>query len=203
MKTSEKPSRGRPRAFDREAALAAAMRLFWVKGYAATSIADLCGAMGIAPPSLYAAFGNKEDLYLAALGLYGERHRDDVWRTFDAADTARGAIEGFLTSSANHLTRPDRPRGCMVTLSSVREEGSERLGRTVAEGRAEGQRLLEQRLQQGIEAGELPHETDIAGLARMFLSVQQGMSIQARDGASADELMAVAHAAMAAWPRHG
>jgi AcrR family transcriptional regulator len=95
-------ARGRPRAFDREAALEQATRLFWVKGFEATSIADLTQAMGIGSPSLYAAFGSKEALYAEALQYYREKNEHLVWSAFGAADTARSAVAALL------WTRPPR-----------------------------------------------------------------------------------------------
>ncbi len=193
--------RGRPRSFDRDAALAAAMRLFWRKGYTATSIAELCGAMGIGSPSLYAAFGSKEALYAEALRRYAETAGPLIWGPVDAGATARAAIEGFLMASAANLpATPGRPGGCMMALSAAGSEGCEPLGRAVAAARADGLARLEARLRRGVADGELPGGTDVAALARFYVSVQQGMSIQARDGADRPALEAVARTAMAAWP---
>src|SRR5690349_867915 len=124
--TAPARGRGRPRAFDREAALARATRLFWLKGYEATSIADLTEAMGIGSPSLYAAFGSKEALYREALRHYCENYDALVWARFLAAETAREAVRSLLLDSAAVLTggRADIPSGCMVTLSSVASEGA-------------------------------------------------------------------------------
>src|SRR5687767_8324381 len=118
-------TRGRPRAFDREAALAEATRLFWLKGYEATSISDLTQAMGIGSPSLYAAFGSKEALYAEALRHYGDSYKALFWTKFFAAGTAREAVESFLLDSSAALTGSllDIPRGCMAALSSVGSEG--------------------------------------------------------------------------------
>ncbi|WP_029003465.1 TetR/AcrR family transcriptional regulator [Azorhizobium doebereinerae] len=195
-------SRGRPRAFDRAAALAEATRLFWRKGYAATSIADLTEAMGIGSPSLYAAFGSKEALYAEALEHYQQQYGALVWANFLAAPTARAAMAAYLTDSAAALTGAcggADPRGCMVTLSAVGGEGQEDLGAQVRAARALGLRLLEERLAQGVAAGEISTAADVPGLARFVLAVQGGMSLQARDGASRTELEAVARHAMQGW----
>jgi len=195
--------RGRPRAFDRDTALAQATRLFWSRGYAATSIADLTEAMGIGAPSLYAAFGSKEALYAEALGFYADRFGGLVWSSFTAAPTARDAVEAFLLDSAAALSGacdPAAPRGCMVTLSSVGCEGQAELGERVRAARAGSVARIEERLSRGVAAGELRSDTDTLGLARFFVAVQGGMSVLARDGAETAVLQAVARRAMAAWP---
>lgn len=195
-------SRGRPRAFDREAALAQAMRLFWIKGFEPTSITDLTQAMGIGSPSLYAAFGSKEALYAEALRHYCETNEHYVWANFFAAGTAREAVRALLMDSAAALTGcvADTPRGCMVTLSSVGSEGHSDLGCLVRDARAVTLDRLKARLRQAIDVGELPSTTDVHGLGRFVQTIQNGMSILARDGASREELEAVAQAAMHRWP---
>ena len=177
------------------------MALFWRRGFTATSIADLCAAMGIASPSLYAAFGSKESLYAEALAHYVERTVPVISVPLEAAPTTRAGIEAFLLASAAALpARPGKPAGCMVTLSAVGDEGCPALGRRVAEARADAFARLKARIARGVASRELPPGTDCAALARFYLAVQQGMSIQARDGATAAELEAVARRAMAAWP---
>jgi AcrR family transcriptional regulator len=193
--------RGRPRAFDRKAALAKATRLFWEKGYEATSIADLTDAMGIGAPSLYAAFGSKDALYAEALSHYCDSNAALVWERFSTAETAREAVRSFLTDSAAALTGAvvDIPRGCMVTLSSVGSEGHDVLGKLVQDTRALTLERLMARLGRAADDGEFPTSTDIHSLARFVQTVQSGMSILARDGASAAELNAVAQLAMLGW----
>jgi AcrR family transcriptional regulator len=200
-KADEPRARGRPRAFDREAALAQATRLFWVKGFEATSIADLTEAMGIGAPSLYAAFGSKEALYAEALRHYAESNEPLVWSGFFSAATARDAVLSFLMDSAAALTGclADIPRGCMVALSSVGSEGHAELGEQVRAARAVTFDRLEARLNQAVAAGEIPASTDIRALARFVQTVQNGMSILARDGASCAELEGVAQVAMLGW----
>lgn len=196
--------RGRPRAFDREAALAEATRLFWAKGYEATSISDLTEAMGIGSPSLYAAFGSKDALYAEALDYYREHFDAFVWGNFHKAPTAREAIEAFLTDSASALTGyvADIPCGCMVTLSSVGSEGHPELGNLVRSARASTFDRVKQRLEQAVAEGEIPASTDLNALARYVQTVQNGMSILARDGAECPELKSVAEVAMLSWDRY-
>jgi AcrR family transcriptional regulator len=193
--------RGRPRAFDRDAALAKATRLFWEKGYEATSISDLTEALGIGAPSLYAAFGSKEALYTEALNHYCESNAALVWGQFFSAGTAREAVRSFLVDSAAVLTGTvvDIPRGCMVTLSSVGSEGHSALGALVQRNRAVTLERLMTRLGQAVADGEIPRSTDLRALARFVQTVQSGMSILARDGASAAELTKVAELAMLGW----
>ena len=103
--------RGRPRSFDRTTALRRAMEVFWRKGYDNASMADLTAAMGINPPSLYAAFGSKEELYRAAIHHFAATESDDILAPLLNAPTAREALEGYLMASARTFTRPGRPPG--------------------------------------------------------------------------------------------
>ncbi len=192
--------RGRPRSFDRSAALARAMELFWTKGYEGASISDLTEAMGIGSPSLYAAFGSKEALFREAIELYGRIEGPEIWDVVENAPDARAAVEGFLTATAHSFSRPGKPRGCMVVLSQLNTtEASASVCAALRENRAQGQSGLEARLRRAVGDGDLPPSVDVAGLAAFYLTVQQGMSIQARDGVSEDRLLAVAKGAMAAW----
>ena len=192
--------RGRPRRFDREKALIAAMRLFWQKGYTATSMADLYQAMGINSPSLYGAYGSKEDLYQEVINYYVQQMAPRIWSVLASADSAYEGVAGWLNCSAEVLTCKDFPPGCMVTLSTVASEGNERLGACVTRCRLEGQQILADRLKQAVAEGELPEATDTRALAQMYVSLQQGMSLQARDGASREDLRKVARLAMNLWP---
>jgi len=193
--------RGRPRAFDRNAALAKATRLFWQKGYEATSISDLTQTMGIGSPSLYAAFGSKEALYAEALTYYRDTFEELVWGRFMAATTAREAVQGLLEDSAQTLggARCDIPPGCMVVLSAVGSEGYPELGELVRSARHITFERVKTRIEQDIAAGTLPKTLEADGLARFVQSVQNGMALLSRDGADATELDAVAKVAMQGW----
>lgn len=194
-------SRGRPRTFDREDALNSAMKLFWRKGYTATSMSDLYEVMGINSPSLYAAFGSKEALYEEVLAHYEKRIAPLIWAAMSAEPDPHEAVWLWLKNSAEALTRCDLPHGCMVTLSAVASEGHERLGALVLRLRQSGKALLRARLVQAVEQNRLPAGTDLDALAGLYVSIQQGMSVQARDGASREELLAVARMAMSLWPQ--
>ena len=189
--------RGRPRAFDRKTALDAATRLFWRKGYSATSIADLTEAMGIGSPSLYAAFGSKEQLYAEALDHYQRENEATAWGRFLAADTARSAVQYFLMDSAAGLSQA--VAGCMVTLSSAGCEGNAQLGKLVLSARHTTLERLEARLRRGVGDGDIPATVDVHALARFIQSVQNGMSVLARDGVTRAELESIAEIAMMGW----
>ncbi len=193
--------RGRPRVFDREEALGLATRLFWLKGYDGTSIADLTEAIGIEAPSLYAAFGSKRDLYVAALRYYGEHYEGFVWDRFGAAPTARAAANAYLMDSAAALTGSlaDAPRGCMIILSSVGGDAQPDLGRLVHAARAAVFDRLRTRFERAVREGDLPDSVDAAGLARFVQNAQSGMSILARDGAGREDLELVARVSMLGW----
>lgn len=193
-------SRGRPREFDRTEALNKAMKLFWQKGYTATSMNDLYEAMGIKSPSLYAAFGSKEDLYDEVLQHYEQCVAPSIWGDMASEPSPKKAIAQWLERSADVLTRCDLPHGCMVTLSAVASEGHERLGERVRQLRNGGVAQLKARLSEAQQRGELPETTDIDALTRLYVSIQQGMSIQARDGASRETLLGIAGMAMGLWP---
>lgn len=194
--------RGRPRCFDRDAALERALEVFWRQGYEATSLTDLTAAMGINPPSLYAAFGDKEKLFMEAVDRYIERRREVVMRIYAEEPTARGAVERMLGYAVTEFSKPGNPRGCMVALSAT-NCSSAQIQAALAERRAESRRRLKARIDRGVREGELPAGTDTAGLADFYTAVFQGMSQQARDGASRKSLAATAEAAMRAWPEGG
>lgn len=192
--------RGRPRRFDRQAALERAMEIFWERGYQAASMADLTEAMGINSPSLYAAFGSKEELYREAIAHFAATESDAILSPLREAETARIAVEGYLLASAATFTRPDRPPGCMVVMAAVNTFGvGEETNRILREMRAGSVDMIEERLQRAVAAGELPTAFDPHAVASYYVTVQQGMSIQARDGASRPVLEMIARAAMAAW----
>jgi AcrR family transcriptional regulator len=195
---------GRPREFDRDAALEAAMLLFWRKGFAATSMNDLCDAMGVRSPSLYAAFGGKEQLYLEAMEHYVQTQGTRVWDGLAEGATARAGIENMLVAGAENLPKSRAtPGGCMATLAAVGDEWPAPITRVVKKSRQEMLRMLRSRLKTAVAKGELPASTDIDSLSRFYLSVFQGMAIQAQDGATRAELRGIAAAAMAAWPGGG
>jgi AcrR family transcriptional regulator len=191
---------GRPRAFDREAALDAAMRVFWRKGFSAASINDLCDAMGIRSPSLYAAFGGKEALFFEAIDHYVLTIGPPVWGKLAKGATARDGVEALLAASVETLPNSvSAPAGCMALLGGVGDEWPTPITDVVKTVRLKMLGMLQSRLSIGAADGELP-SSEIERLSRYYLGVIQGMAIQARDGATAIELKGIAETAMAAWP---
>lgn len=193
--------RGRPRAFDRDAALVRAMRLFWIKGYEATSISDLTEVMGVGTTSLYAAFGSKDELYAEALRHYAVNYEHLVWGRFREATTVREAVKAYLHDSAAAMTGSDcdLPHGCMATLGTVGSDGHDELAGLMRSTRAIAFEVLSSRLARAVEDGELPPAFDITKVGRFIQTVQSGMAIRARDGAERAELQNVAEIAMAGW----
>ena len=193
--------RGRPRSFDRDAALRRAMELFWARGYDNTSMAELGAAMGIASPSLYAAFHNKAELFREASDLYLRTEGVEIWQVIEQAPTAREAIEHFLARTARSFTRPDVPRGCLIVLGALNPDPANvEACADLRARRAENLDQIKARLDRAVAEGELRERADTAAMARFYVTVQQGMSVQARDGATCEELMQVAACALAAWP---
>jgi AcrR family transcriptional regulator len=194
-------TRGRPRSFDREQALERAMEVFWRHGFEATSISDLTAAMNINPPSLYAAFGDKERLFLEAVERYGCRG-PSAQAILDDAPSAHAAVERLLQAAAREFTNRAHPPGCMVISAATNcSAGSAHIQAALAKLRRESEASLKARIERGIAAGELPARTHGAALARFYVTVLEGMSVQARDGASRKSLLATAETAMRAWPR--
>ena len=193
-------TRGRPREFDVDEALAAALRVFWTKGYEAASLTDLTDAMGITRPSLYAAFGNKEALFLHALDLYEREKMAYVGAALDAP-SARGVVRNMLAGAIANFTAEDECRGCMGVIASVACKAVEPSISTHVAARAESARLaIVARMQKAIDDGDFTVPVEADAITRYLSTVMQGLSIQAQNGATRAELEQVADAALAMWP---
>jgi AcrR family transcriptional regulator len=197
-----KRSAGRPRAFDREAALDVALDLFWRQGFDCTSTTQLTAAMGISQPSLYAAFGSKEALYREALALYEQRYGACMSEALTAQTSARTAVSSFLLGAARQFSDRQHALGCMVANGGLQGgPDNSGLNADMVARRLNAQAAIQARLDVGKERGELPAGTDTAALAAFYSMVIQGMAVQARDGASTPLLIHLAELAMQAWPR--
>jgi len=192
-------TRGRPREFDKEEVLLSALRVFWQKGYEGASLTDLTEAMGITRPSLYAAFGNKEALFLQALDLYERDKLAYIGEAIDA-QTARAVAENLLLGAVEVATGGEC-RGCMGVIASVGCQGAEPSIRDDVNSRTESAKnLIIDRMQQAIDAGEFVIEADAAAMTRYLMAIMQGMSVQAQSGATRAELLQVAESAVLSWP---
>ena len=190
---------GRPLSFDREVALERAMMLFWRQGYETTSISDLTAALGVSPPSIYAAFGDKRRLFLEAAHRYASGPQGPEV-LIAGAETAREAASRLLDAAAVGFTGDDTPSGCLLATSAI--TGSPEAADVRAEiagVRTRIEAALLMRIERGAENGETLPDVDFRGLAGLVMTTIQGMSTLARDGAPRDRLLLVARTAMRAW----
>lgn len=192
--------RGRPRGFDAGAALDRAVEVFWRQGYEGASLSDLTDAMGINRTSMYAAFGNKEDLFRRAVGRYAE-HEMAYAREALTRPTAYAVIEAFLRSNADALTRTDRPPGCLSVQGGLAEGGDNgHIARFLADSRLAGEQALADRLSRAVDDGDLPAGTDPLALARYVMVVSEGNAVHAAAGAERATLHATVDIALRAVP---
>jgi AcrR family transcriptional regulator len=201
QKTSiRKRKRGRPLSFDRGDALQKAMLAFWRHGYETTSISDLTQAMGVSAPSIYTAFGDKRRLFLEAMNRYAGSS-EDLETILNQSATAYEAVFQMLMSTADTFTNDANPRGCL--LASATSSGSAEsmdVQAAVADVRHRMEGLVRVRIEQDVDAGILPPDTEAFSLALLVIALIQGMSVLARDGQTGEVLQAMIKAAMGAWP---
>ena len=192
---------GRPLSFDRETVLDRAMRVFWQHGYETSSLAELTAAMGVTSPSIYAAFGDKLGLFRESVRRYLSAGGTTPETFIAEAATARDAARGLLEGSATAFTGLDTPPGCLLATAAIScsAEAADVQGELAAIRRAI-ETALRRRIEQDVLAGHLPSNTDAETSAGLVMTVIQGMSTLARDGASRQHLLRIAELAMRSWP---
>jgi AcrR family transcriptional regulator len=191
---------GRPRSFDTDKALDRALNVFWRKGYEGASLSDLTKAMGINRPSLYAAFGGKEKLFRKVLDRYAE---GPASYSSDALQepTSRAVVERLLWGTADLLTSPQNPPGCLWVQGALAcGNAADPVRRELISRRMAGEAALRHRLNRARMDGDLPADANPASLARYIVTIIQGMSIQAAGGATRSELRRVIDIALQSWP---
>jgi AcrR family transcriptional regulator len=192
---------GRARAFDADEALDRAMTVFWRKGYDGASLSDLTEAMGINRPSLYAAYGNKEELFRKVLERYGEGP-SSYEREALARPTAREVAQGLLNGAADVQTDPRTPAGCLATLGTTYcADDSSPAGQILIASRLAGHASIRERFERARAEGDLPADADPVALTHYIGTVVCGMAVLAASGATRKDLERVIELTMRAWPQ--
>ena len=192
--------RGRPLSFDRGQALKRAMEVFWSKGYEGAQLVDLTTAMGINPPSFYAAFGNKKAAFCEAVDLYIETVGCKSAHALNTAKTARAGLKAMLKCTIDIATS-NESGGCLIVLGVVNNfPENHEVWTYLKNARRDTLAMIRTRLEQGVMERDLPADTDVTVLASYFLGLTQTISFQARDGVSRTALTRLIEPAMAAIP---
>ncbi len=200
--TASAKQRGRPRGFDRDEALESAIRLFWGRGYEATSISDLTQAMHITPPSLYAAFGDKKRLFLEAVERYEHETGCFARRALTSEPTAELAIRRLLLDAVKSFTDPKNPKGCLIALGATNSAiESTDIFEALAERRRIAEKAVRARIATGQKAGELADNADVDAITGMVTATRYGLAIKARDGVPRARLRRIVEQLMKTWPR--
>lgn len=188
MVENSKRGRGRPRTFDENEALDRAIELFWAKGYDATSLDDLSSAMGVARPSLYLAFGDKEALFLRALGRYAETSASKPLCAMEEAGTAREGIEAYLREIVRLVTGDPTRSGCLLGPVACAVD-SEAVRAFVVQSMDSAEARVAERLRRAVEAGELPADFPIRKRARRAINAMLAISMRSKHGASEEDFL--------------
>jgi len=192
-------TRGRPRSFDRDAVLDKAIRLFWRRGYEATSVRDLTEELGIGAPSLYNAFGDKRRLFAEALRVYDQEYGGFIQAALTEEPTAKQAAARVFAEAPARYTRRGLPAGCLIVTGDV-GTADEEVTASLRRIREAKVAAFADKIRADIASGELPADTDAHALARYTMSMLSGIAQAARDGVPRTELERVARIALNAWP---
>jgi AcrR family transcriptional regulator len=200
VKTKQSGPIGRPRAFDADEALERAMLVFWEHGYEGAGLTRLTEAMGISTTSVYAAFGNKEELFRKALERYTEGPSAYLTRALEEP-TALGVATAILTGTVRTTTRPAHPLGCMGVQGALATgDSGSGVRDLLATWRNNGCSRVRERFERAVDDGDLPPEADPGLLARYVTTLAFGIAVQAASGVGRDELQEMADAALRNWP---
>lgn len=192
--------RGRPREFDTDTALDAAMALFWRYGYEGTSVAELAEAAGVNAPSLYAAFGNKEELFRKVVDRYIEKPASYLMRATEEP-TARRVAEKALVSAIDMVAQRDHPDGCLLVQSALAcGPQAESIRKELSRRRSAAEMMVRRRFDRAVAEHDLPPNADTAQLARYLMTIIWGLSVQAAGGASREQMLDVVDVVMQSWP---
>ena len=194
--------RGRPREFDRDEALEHAMLLFWSHGYEATPVSELTRAMGITPPALYGAFGDKKRLFLEAVGRYQQGMGCFTRKALTEEATAERAIRSLFLGAIKAFADPKKPKGCLMVLGATNcTNESADIFEALADRRRAAENFVRARIAAGEKAGELSEHADVDALTGIVTATLYGLAIKARDGAPPARLRATVEQLMMIWPR--
>jgi AcrR family transcriptional regulator len=200
MGTQTAAKMGRPRAFTEDAALEAAMRVFWEKGYEGATLADLTEAMSINRSSLYASFGDKEALFRMALARYAEGPAAYTKKAL-RQPTVRAVVEALLRGALDLLTDPSHPRGCLSVQGALAcGSDAEPMKQAMIEWRKRGESEIQKRLQRARAEGELAKDVNPGDLARYISTVLTGLGVQAANGSTKAEMTGVVNLALRSMP---
>lgn len=196
---------GRKRSFDKEEVLEKAVRVFWENGYSGTSLADLTSALGINKPSMYAAFGNKEQLFAKALGFYLVNYRGPVVELLTQPSEAplKQRLRAFLSGVIDVVANPGSPKGCFYTKSCCEADSNaipEELTDLIQEIGLGNEQMLMEQLAKEQTNGELAQEVDVKTMASYLLTVMTGLSVQAKNGRTREELLPVVDMVVSSLP---
>ncbi len=196
-----KKLRGRPRVFDMDEALDKALEIFWKRGFEGASIAELTETLGINKPSLYAAFGNKEEIFKKALSRYVAGPVAFIQEVVNHP-TAFEVAQNFLIKAVEFFTDTKHPKGCLIVQAALSVSTDSLMVKDLlANYRYSYEHLLAKRFEKAKEEGDLPNDANAETLAKFLSTLHQGMSVQVTSGASKGELMQIVEFALKSWPR--